>query len=177
MLFWTLWSLRITSWICPCYCLSQYFLSVFRVLWCKWSLDLSPPVWSLHLSPALDPKDLPVPDPPLPGRLTVLLHPCTLWLWLVCLGRGCNISYSATAAHPKTRKRKAVLAPGCQRLLGRGSKPVPGLTTTALQRLVPPHEVRAMAGVQSSVERKRGEGVWSELGVHGGSKAEGMPED
>lgn len=34
-----------------------------------------------------------------------------------------------------------------------------------------------MAGAQSSVERKRGEGVRSELGVQGGRKAEGMPED
>ena len=34
-----------------------------------------------------------------------------------------------------------------------------------------------MAGAQSSMERKREEGVWSELGVRRGSEGEGVPGD
>lgn len=76
--------------------------------------------------------------------------------------------------HPKTSKRKAVLALTCQELLCRGLNPVLDLTTTALQRPVPPLEVRVTAGGRSFVER---EVFWSELGVHGGSKGEGVPGD
>jgi len=49
------------------------------------------------------------------------------------------------------------------------------LTTTALQRPVPPQEVRVRAGARFTMERKREEGVWSELRVHGGCKGEGVP--
>lgn len=56
--------------------------------------------------------------------------------------------------HPKTSKRKTVLAPTCQELLCRGLNPVLDLTTTALQRPVLPLEVRVTAGGWSFVERE-----------------------
>lgn len=59
----------------------------------------------------------------------------------------------------------------------RSLNPVLGLTTTALQRPVPRQEVRVTTGAQSSMERKREEGVWSELSVRGGSKEEEVPGD
>ena len=58
-----------------------------------WSLDLSLVVWSLRLSPALDPKSIPLSDPPFPGGLAVLLCSWALWLWLVCLRGGCNVAW------------------------------------------------------------------------------------
>lgn len=52
----------------------------------------------------------------------------------------------------KNSERKAVLSPGWQGLLCRGLNPVLDLTTSALQRRVPPQEARVMAG---ALQRRR----------------------
>lgn len=64
-LFWAIWFVRITSWIHTslllCLLISPFS---FRSTQSLSSLDLSPAVWFLCLSPVLDPKDFPLPDPP-----------------------------------------------------------------------------------------------------------------
>lgn len=115
-LFWAIWFVRITSWIHTslllCLLISPFS---FRSTQLLSSLDLSPAVWFLCLSPVLDPKDFPLPDPPFFGGQS-----------------GCDLSVSvemslegsATASCPKNGENNAVLYPGCPGVLCRSLSPV-----------------------------------------------------
>lgn len=52
--------------------------------------SISSTEWFVCQSPGIDPKDLPLCDPPFPGGMAVL-HSWTFCLWLVCLSGGCNL--------------------------------------------------------------------------------------